>query len=191
VSLEGDAQAAKPLYEQSLALAREGSDDYTIALCLEALSEVALAQGDYDRAAILAADSLNRTKGRNATLIAECVEVLGLAVGIRGRAERAARLFGAAEAFRETIGAARNIPDREVELRGNPGFYNRLIAARASNAAARAKLSAAWASGRSLSLERAAAEALLEASPIIDEPSPPQSGSKNTQPCGQGIVMQP
>jgi predicted ATPase len=163
--LEGDAAAAKPLYDQSLALAREGSDDYTIALCLHALSEVAVAQGDYDRAAVLAADSLNRTQARNAVLFAECVEVLGLAAGIRGRAERAARLFGAAEAFRETIGAARPIPDRDVELRGNPGLYNRLIAAHAPDAAARAELSAAWSSGRSMSLERAVAEALLEASP--------------------------
>jgi predicted ATPase len=161
--LEGDAEAAKPLYEQSLALARQGNDDYTIALCLHALSEVAVAQSDFDRAALLAADSLERTKGRNADLTAECVEVLGLAAGIRGRAERAARLFGAAEAFRETIGAARPIPDRDVELRGNPGLYNRLIVGRARTAAARAKLAAAWSSGRSLSLERAAAEALLEA----------------------------
>ena len=41
--LEGDAEAATPLFERSLALAREGTDDYTIALCLESLSEAAIA----------------------------------------------------------------------------------------------------------------------------------------------------
>jgi ATP/maltotriose-dependent transcriptional regulator MalT len=165
--LEGEAEAAKPLYEEGLELARKGQDDYTIALCTHALAEVAVAQGDYDRAAVLAADSLNRTTSRSAVLTAECLEVVGLAAGMRGRAERAACLFGAAEAFRETIGAARSIPDRDVELRGNPGLYNRLIVARVPDAAARAKLAAAWLSGRSLSLERAAAEALLEASSTI------------------------
>jgi tetratricopeptide (TPR) repeat protein len=161
--LDGNLEAARPLYEESLALSRDGSDSYTVALCLHALSEVAVAQGDFDRAATLAGDTLRLTTGRHVILVPDCLEVLGLAAGMRGRVERAARLFGAAEASRETIGAARPIPASDFAARGNPGLYERLIASPASDAAARARLAAAWSQGRSLSLELAAAEALLEA----------------------------
>jgi len=77
--------------------------------------------------------------------IAESVVGLGAVAAFEGRAETAARLFGAAEASLETLGA---------ELwPSNRGVYERSVAA-ARTALDPAVFEAAWKAGRQLSLDQ-------------------------------------
>jgi predicted ATPase/DNA-binding SARP family transcriptional activator/class 3 adenylate cyclase len=163
--LEGDYVTADSLHQQSLSLRQELGDRWGIAESLHDLGRVALHCGDVERAAAWIRQSLllyreqDRKKG-----VAVCLESLAAAVthssppaegGARGeeRSARAARLYGAAEALRETIGAPlppANRPDRD---RG-------IAAARAT--LGEAAFSAAWAEGRVMRVEQAIASALEE-----------------------------
>jgi hypothetical protein len=73
--------------------------------------------------------------------------------GAEGDAERAARLFGAAEALREALGA----PLPPVER----AHYDRSVAATRA-ALGEEAFAAAWAEGRALSLEQAIAAPATE-----------------------------
>ena len=73
--------------------------------------------------------------------IAACLNGLGIVAALAGQAERAARLCGAAEALRETIGAP--VPRHR-------GQYERAIAAARATLGEQA-FAAAWAAGRALS----------------------------------------
>jgi hypothetical protein len=84
------------------------------------------------------------------TGIAEAVDALaGLAV-VRGQAARAARLFGAAAALRDTIGAR---PDPGDRAENEPNV------AAARTALGEQAFAAAWANGRAMTLEEAIEEA--------------------------------
>jgi hypothetical protein len=83
--------------------------------------------------------------------IAQCLEGLAGVISIRSLPEKAARLFGAAEALRQAIGAllpsgARDDNEREVSL-----LRSRL---------GEAKFSAVWAESRAMTMEQAIADAL-------------------------------
>jgi len=125
------------------------------------MAEVAVAERAYDEAAGLAADALRQVRGRRGDVVAEGLETLGLVAAARGRPARAARLFGAAEALREVIGAARPLSDRDVQELGNPGLFARLVATSEPHPEA-VLVATAWAEGRSLPLELAIDDALAE-----------------------------
>jgi hypothetical protein len=114
------------------------------------------------RAALLAGDSARATAGYVASikLLQELQDQPGLVAGLeglasvacaQGQATQAARLFGAADALRASVGTHITPAER--------ADYERQLAA------VRAQLdepafAAAWAAGRALSLEQAIAEAL-------------------------------
>jgi DNA-binding CsgD family transcriptional regulator len=90
---------------------------------------------------------------------------LAMVAAAAGHAERAARLFGAAEATHELIGNPVKEPERSI--------YERSIA-RARGGLSPDRFQAAWSAGRSLALEQAVAEALEP----IDLTGPPAQESR-------------
>ncbi|HWE63591.1 MAG TPA: hypothetical protein VHB98_17905 [Chloroflexota bacterium] len=85
---------------------------------------------------------------------AECFEGLAVVAAAIGQPLRAARLFGAAEAVRETIGRPVEIEDRAVHERTIPAVCDAL---------GEEECAAAWAAGRAIPLEQVIAEALGDA----------------------------
>jgi predicted ATPase len=147
----GDAALAKERLHQALTLQQEVEDSRYIAIALRDLGLVALAQGDRPRADELFRESLALRK--------DLGEKQGIAESLEGLAstaqepQRAARLFGAAEALRESIGA----PVPPVE---QPDVQRAVTAVRAQMGAA--AIDAAWAEGRKLPLEKAVKYALAK-----------------------------
>ena len=156
---QGNYPQAKALIERGLQLRKEMGNKSGIAWSLQNLGHLALHQGESQQAAALFEECLRLfVELGNKMAIAECLEGLAsVAAGDRrpvddgNPAERAVRLFGAAEALREA--ASTPLPP-----------YRRAEVDR-DLATARAKLDepafvAAWESGRSMTMERAAAYAL-------------------------------
>jgi predicted ATPase/class 3 adenylate cyclase len=148
---QGDYQRAAVFYDKSLMLFRELGNKWGIAAALTSRGNVALHQGDHQRAAGHFVESLVISKERgDKRSIASCLEGLAGVAGMTGYPERAARLFGAVEATHQAIGTAMSPGDR-IE-------YDRHVAAARTQMDATA-FAAAWAAGRSLSLDQAIAEA--------------------------------
>jgi predicted ATPase/DNA-binding SARP family transcriptional activator/DNA-binding CsgD family transcriptional regulator len=151
---QGDHERATQLLEESLALSREAGYMEGIAWSLNELGIVAYRWGELGQAEASLKESLrvHHDLG-DRWRIASVLEALAGTARARGELERAARLFGAAEALREAIGTPVPLcerPDRDSNV-----------------AAARARLddaawAALWAKGRAMSLEEAVGYALAE-----------------------------
>jgi predicted ATPase/DNA-binding SARP family transcriptional activator/Tfp pilus assembly protein PilF len=151
---QGDPASARILHEESLAIRRELGDRRGIAESLGNLGNVAINQGDYASARILNEESL--------AIRRELESRLGIAVSLEsfanlalkaGSGERAARLWGAASALRESIGS--HLPPNEQEDRERDmGAVRAAIGEKA--------LAAMWAEGRALTWEQAVAYALKQ-----------------------------
>ncbi len=132
-------------------------------------------QGDFGGARSLLEESLAIKQDLGDKLgIAECLAVLAEVASSRGQMEQAARLFGAAEALREILGAPRPRSQRA-------GVERHVTGVRA--ALGQEAFAAAWAAGRAMTLSEAVADAL--ASP--DAPSGEGDGpaSRCPGPMGQ------
>jgi non-specific serine/threonine protein kinase len=95
---------------------RESGDNWSIPWSFKTLGYSALREGDYDRAAATFREGLtfsweHELRGRIEW------QMMGLAAvaGAKGEVERAARLFGASEALRESIGISR-FPCYQVDM---------------------------------------------------------------------------
>jgi tetratricopeptide (TPR) repeat protein len=149
--IQGDEARAKTYLEGSLAIRREIGDTIGLIWSIANLGEVATRQGDttqaiarYTRSLVLS-QKLGAKEG-----IAVCLEGLAQVAAARGRPLPAARLWGAAEALRESIGAARQQVWRDR--------YERTVSAARAQAGP-APFDAVWAAGRDMPLEQAIAEA--------------------------------
>jgi tetratricopeptide (TPR) repeat protein len=143
---EGDQARARQLFEQSLALFREMQHQHGTTEMLAALARVAMRQSDYATARRFFEESL--------ALARQASDKLSIAADLEGIAELvaaqrhplwAARLWGAAAALRETLGAPIPLIDR--------------AAYQATVATARTQLcpdrfDAAWAQGQNMTLEQ-------------------------------------
>jgi non-specific serine/threonine protein kinase len=148
---QGDYARARQLYEESLAL-DEGLGSEPRASVLHNLGYVALHAGDRDRSAALFAESLWLYEARGERRgVAECLVGLASVAAALGQRERAARLFGAAEAALEALGVQLSPSNRADYARG---------LASAQTGASVAASAAALAAGRGLSLEEAMREAV-------------------------------
>jgi len=151
---QGNLGLATDLHKEALALTEDMADPAIVSYTLRCLGLVALQQGDYQRAAEVFTESLrlSREAGFRVTIF-ECL--LGLAGVFSGlkRDDGAARLFGAAEALRESIGH-RPAPQDQAH-------YDRRLASTRSGLG-EAAFVAAWAEGRAMTLEQAIEYALLE-----------------------------
>jgi predicted ATPase/class 3 adenylate cyclase/DNA-binding CsgD family transcriptional regulator len=179
---EGDHTRAAALIEESLALGRELGAKAIITAALQNLGEVVQDQGDYERALALYQESVALARPLEyKDIVALCLLGIGGVAGAVRQAERAARLLSAAETLLDSMGLSVAI---WPEVRAD---YERYVAA------ARAQLdeatfTAAWAEGRTLTLEQAIASA-LEPTPEVPPPAappvtPPPIPSINTYPAG-------
>jgi hypothetical protein len=155
----GRLDDAEHYAEQYLALARRMGDQRSIAHACEPLAVVALLREDRDRAlALLNASLLTSVEVGHVELAAHVVMDLAVAAA-REQPVHAARLFGAAEALREEIGAA-IWPSRR------PLYEQALGTVR--DALGTGAFAAAWGEGLAMTLERAVEYALQhEASPPL------------------------
>lgn len=161
---EGDYERTTTLGRESLALNRELGDRWGIAQSLMAMGFAELALGDHEGAATSFEEALRllRTRGDQ---IGVSFSLLGLA-GVASeqlRPDRAARVWGAAEALREAIGLRFSPSDRS-----HLNYENRLTAAR--SLIGDEAFAAAWAEGRAMSLEEAFEYVLAAEEPASDTP---------------------
>jgi predicted ATPase/DNA-binding XRE family transcriptional regulator len=141
----GDYRRATRLFSESLAVAERLEWPRGIANNLGNLALMAVYAADYTRATDLFLDSvwmLHELEDRRG--IAESLEGLAGVAGVQGQPVEAARLFGAAEALREQIGAPL--------LPTNRGWVESLVATGREQLADEA-WTQAWTEGRGLSLE--------------------------------------
>jgi predicted ATPase/DNA-binding CsgD family transcriptional regulator len=154
-------------FEQSLALDRTRGDKYDIGLSLANLLLVALSEGDVPHAEQLTTElrTLSAAIG-NQMLTAYALEGQAAVVGTRGQPVLAARLFGAAEALWEAIGAS--LPPIEQAV-----FEPHVAAARTGLGSS--IFDTVWAEGRAMTPEQALAGQIQAP---LQEPSPqPPSAS--------------
>jgi tetratricopeptide (TPR) repeat protein len=151
---QGEHGAARALLEESLAIQREVGDKLGIAQSLYGLGTVAGDQGEYGAARALLEESLAiyRELGIKQGIAPNLEGLAALAVA-QGQSERAARLYGAAEGLREAIGAPLP-PAKRAE-------HDRSVAA-VRTALGEQEFAAAWAEGRTMSIEQAVTYALEE-----------------------------
>ena len=147
----GDHGRATALCRESLGLCRELGDK-EMAYALTNLADITRDRGDIVSAAELYAESLTLLwRGGERAAIAGCLEGMADVVSARGEQEGAVRLLAAATALRSAIGA----PVWPLHQAGHASVISRVRAALDDDLFA-----AAWAAGRSLSLEQAIDEAL-------------------------------
>src|SRR5262249_13979942 len=140
----GTQERAEELLEESVSLLREVGSKWLICFSLIDLGFLAISCGDFERATTLCRESLalqERLADRWGMSLS--LAVLAAAAAGQGQPERAARLLGAAEAFRESIGACHSD--------GTPADLER-TAMVARDALSAAAFAAAWAHGRAMKL---------------------------------------
>ena len=151
----GNYERAKALGMESIAVAREIEDTWLTAMCVGWVGMLSVwsdEEHDQGEGYLKEALALNRELG-NWAYVAYCLEGFAGLAGARGQGARAARLWGAVDALRTSIGAPLPPEPRP--------YYER------SMAAARALLGeeaweAAFAEGGAMSAEEATEHALSE-----------------------------
>jgi predicted ATPase len=146
----GDGGAALPLLEESLAIVRElGHVEYEAVFTTE-LGLAWLYAGDREEARLMLEQALALClQLDHRQTEADCLSGLAALAGLEGDVDRAARLFGAAEAVREALGV---VPSPEVRP-----IYDRLLPEIAADADEQV-LASSWQEGRLQSPAEAAAK---------------------------------
>jgi hypothetical protein len=148
---EGDTVRAAAVLEETAAVLRALQERTELAAALVALGNVKRAQGNVARAALLLAEGLE--------LYWQTGDRLGVATALEGfaglvvveDAERAARLFGTAEAMRAAIGAPLPPVDHRAYAQALSAIRTRLD---------ERTLAGLWAQGQAMRVEDAVAYAL-------------------------------
>jgi predicted ATPase/class 3 adenylate cyclase/tetratricopeptide (TPR) repeat protein/DNA-binding CsgD family transcriptional regulator len=149
----GDDAQASQMFEESLRLSRETGDWWGAAWVLGNLGRAARDRRDYQRATAYFEESLVlcRELGSQERRVAYVLRELGVVANALGQPERAARLFGAAQALQEA--AARPLaPADRMEHERHIGDVRAALG--------RQRCDAAWAHGRALTLDLAIEYAL-------------------------------
>jgi predicted ATPase/DNA-binding XRE family transcriptional regulator len=153
---QGQIQQAGTFWEESLSLRRAEGNRWLIAIVLAYQAMAALDQGDHARAHGQLVESLIllRELGER-WQTAHTLEVFACLAVMQGqpRLLRAARIFGAAEVLRETLGAPMLLFQRHFNERGIASLRAQLDPA---------ILAATWTEGRAMKLEQAVEYALSE-----------------------------
>jgi predicted ATPase/class 3 adenylate cyclase len=112
----GDHRRATEVLERSLELARELGDSRQAEWSLAHLALASLLQGDMERSRELFAESLPQAfEGRDQRALDACLHGLAGVAAATGDAEQAARLWGAAERLRESLGNQPGPPQLALE----------------------------------------------------------------------------
>jgi non-specific serine/threonine protein kinase len=174
--LEGDYERGAALNEEAAALFRERGSKTGLHYALDNLGWAALLQGDHERARTSFEESLTLCKELGDKIIAAAsLEGLACISGAKGEALRAAKLFGAAEALRQAVGAVAYQPTPEEDSLREP-----------YRASARSRLGEeAWeealAKGRAMGLQEAIEYALSEEDSSM-APAVPEQPSASSAP---------
>jgi non-specific serine/threonine protein kinase len=151
LAAQGDEARARTLQEESVALYRESGGTWNIATPLGYLGYQALRQGNYEESRSFFSESLTLARGWHKWGIAWRLEgFAGLAVKEEEPA-RAARLYGAAQALLDSIGARLDSIDRLG--------YDQYVAS-AREQLGEAAFAREWATGRAMTVEQAIKYAL-------------------------------
>jgi non-specific serine/threonine protein kinase len=151
-----DYRAARPLFEESIAITRLSADNWAMALPLRNLGIMAFRNGDYDAAVELLKESLAVLRDLNERwFVSRSIESLAAAYALKGECDRAARLLGAGEALREAVGAS-VLPFYRAD-------YDRAIASLNQRLNKQA-LAKAWAEGKAMTMRQAISFALSDSS---------------------------
>jgi predicted ATPase/transcriptional regulator with XRE-family HTH domain len=143
---------ATELYEQALALARAADNERWLADVLVEAGIHLSRTGAHQRALTYQQEALTLYHRRGTRVgVVYALDAIAGTLVVMGDAERAVRLFGAADALREAIGLLRPPAFR--------GIYQR-VTELARRTLGEAAYAAAWTAGRALPLEEAVAEAL-------------------------------
>ena len=172
----GNYERAKTLGMESMALAREMEDKWQLARIVVWVGLLTVFSGDeHDLAERFLKEALvlSRELGNWADG-AYCLEGFAGLAGAKAQGGRAARLWGAAEALRKTIGAP-------LSSEGRQYFERIMVAARAQ--LGEAAWEAAFAEGRAMELEEAVEYALSEVdSSMIASRTPEQTSATAPRP---------
>src|SRR5829696_2842066 len=170
--LEGDYERGAALNEEAVEICREHGYKGSLNYALDNLGWAALLEGDYERARTPFEESLVVSKELGDKIVAsDSLEGMACISAAQGGALRAGRLFGAAEALREGVGAVPYQLNPEEESWREPYL-----------AAARSQLGEdsweeALAQGRAMSMEEAIEYALSAEDHSATTPSSPTSYS--------------
>jgi predicted ATPase/class 3 adenylate cyclase len=144
--MRGDAVTAQAQIEQCLALFREMEDRWHACWAIAYLGRIKAYQGDVAAALAFYEQSLAVARELNDDwLLAICLEGMASAVATQGKCAWAARLWGAAESLRERCGIPL-LPFERVD-------YEAAVAATRTQLGEQA-FAAAWAEGRTMTLEQ-------------------------------------
>src|SRR5947209_3052711 len=156
---QGDTDTARSLLERGVKLYREVGSLHGIAESLSQLARVVATQGNDFQAYAVYEESLAIARElRHPSLIASCLEGLAQASVAQGKAVWAARLWGAAEALRESV----SIPRPPIEQ----DAYERSVANARRHMGEKA-FAAAWLQGRGMPPEQALAPQGQETTPSV------------------------
>jgi tetratricopeptide (TPR) repeat protein len=148
---QGDYAAARAQFTESLAMWRDTGDEQSITVALINLAAVATHQGDNTSARMFLEEGLDiQQRLADMRQIAYLLEAFACLASAEGQPKRAARLFAAAEALREGIGARLPPADR-------PDYDYWIAAARRE--LGKDAYEAAAAPGRAMTAEEAISEA--------------------------------
>ena len=169
----GDLARARSLLEESRTLFGQLGDVRFVAMTSTMLGECLAATGDVPGGSLLLAESLvgHRRVG-NLGFLHFGLFALAEAAAAQARPVRAARLLGASEAVRESVGAAHALINRESR--------DRLMAALLAQLA-EAEFDAAVAAGYGLSADEAIDEALADLLPASGEPGTTAAAADSRQ----------
>jgi tetratricopeptide (TPR) repeat protein len=149
--LEGELDAAEPLYERAAALARELGDSESAAVGLLNLAMVAIERGTASRARSLLLEVLAITEQSGSKRAGQsALEVSAGLAALREDWQHAARFYGVAEHQTGDTGIRRDPAD---------DAFLRPLMSRAHNALGNEAFAAAQASARSLTYDQGIAEA--------------------------------
>jgi predicted ATPase/DNA-binding CsgD family transcriptional regulator len=168
--LEGDYERGAALNEEAVAICREHGYKRSLNFALDNLGWATLLQGDHARATSFYEESLAVSKELGDKACAsESLDGLACIAGDTGEPARAARLFGAAEAMRDTLSEA-------VVFQHTP---EEAAWREPSRARARSRLGeTAWedklSEGRAMGLKEAIEYAISPEKPSATTPSPEQ-----------------
>ena len=147
---QGETTVARTRIEESLTIFQEIGTWWELSEVRLSLARVYAAQGDFAASQLLSQENLAASRKRNhKPHIAPCLEGVARSIAAQGDILRAARLWGAAEALREALGAP------------IPRIYRAVLEQAVGQARDRAGEEAfarAWAEGRTLPLEQILAD---------------------------------
>ncbi len=163
---QGDLERAERLIESSLPILRNNRILWAEGHAYSNLARIARDRGDYPRAAELYARSMTiRAAFGEREGVASNLRGLGIIATLTGRPEHAARLLGAADGLRESLGVS-------IHPLGMARHERTIAAIRAQLTPE--QFDAAWAAGRSLTFDDSVAEGssfATELTSLADEPA--------------------